>query len=190
VFGHDNVSILDGGFAAWKAAYPAQVEGGAPVAPAPGDFTASFQPQGYVSTEDVKKIVAAEESATLLDGRTTEQFLGDAKHPKAAAGGHIPGATLLFQEMAYNTDTNRLKSVPELAGIYGEIDADLPIVSYCNTGHWAATNWFVLSEVLGRKDVRLYDGSMVEWTADGSNPLVAGESNMDKVKSFLKGVFG
>ena len=190
VFGHDNVSILDGGFAAWKAAYPAQVEGGAPVAPAPGDFTASFQPQGYVSTEDVKKIVAAEGSATLLDGRTTEQFLGDAKHPKAAAGGHIPGATLLFQEMAYNTDTNRLKSVPELAGIYGEIDADLPIVSYCNTGHWAATNWFVLSEVLGRKDVRLYDGSMVEWTADGSNPLVAGESNMDKVKSFLKGVFG
>ena len=190
VFGHDNVSILDGGFAAWKAAYPAQVEGGAPVAPAPGDFTASFQPQGYVSTEDVKKIVAAEESATLLDGRTTEQFLGDAKHPKAAAGGRIPGATLLFQEMAYNTGTNRLKSVPELAGIYGEIDADLPIVSYCNTGHWAATNWFVLSEVLGRKDVRLYDGSMVEWTADGSNPLVAGESNMDKVKSFLKGVFG
>merc|ERR1711998_702996 len=70
VFGHDNVSILDGGFAAWKAAYPAQVEGGAPVAPAPGVFTASFQPQGYVSTEDVKKIVAAEESATLLDGRT------------------------------------------------------------------------------------------------------------------------
>ena len=39
-------------------------------------------------------------------------------------------------------------------------------MSYCNTGHWAATNWFVLSELLGRPDVRLYDGSMVEWTAD------------------------
>jgi thiosulfate/3-mercaptopyruvate sulfurtransferase len=190
VFGHDNVSILDGGFAAWQTAYPTQVESGAPVAPAPGDFTASFQPQGYVSTEDVKRIVAAEGGATLLDGRTTEQFLGDAKHPRAVAGGRIPGATLLFQEMAYNTDTNRLKSLPELEGIYGEIDADLPIVSYCNTGHWAATNWFVLSEILGRKDVRLYDGSMVEWTADGSNPLEAGQSNMDKVKSFLKGVFG
>ena len=44
----------------------------------------------------------------------------------------------------------------------------------------------MLSEVLGRDDVKLYDGSMVEWTADGSNPLVAGESNMDKVKNFLK----
>ncbi len=28
-----------------------------------------------------------------------------------------------------------------------------PAVAYCNTGHWAATDWFVLSEVLGRKDV-------------------------------------
>ena len=190
VFGHQNVSILDGGFAAWKAAYPARVESGAPVAPAAGDFIASFQPQGYVSTADVKKIVAAESGATLLDGRTKEQFLGDAKHPKAAAGGRIPGATLLFQELAYNTDTNRLKSPAELRGIYDGIDADLSIVSYCNTGHWAATNWFVLSEVLGREDVRLYDGSMVEWTADGSNPLLTGESNMDRVKSFLKGVFG
>ena len=189
VFGHDNVSILDGGFAAWKAAFPDQLESGAPVAPAPGNFTASFQPQGYVSTEDVKKIVAAKDGATLLDGRTKEQFRGDAKHPKAAVGGRIPGATLLFQEQAYNTGTDRLKSVPELQGIYGEIDDELPIVSYCNTGHWAATNWFVLSEVLGREDVRLYDGSMVEWTADGSNPLLTGESNMDRLKSFLKGVF-
>jgi thiosulfate/3-mercaptopyruvate sulfurtransferase len=189
VFGHDNVSILDGGFAAWKAAFPDQLESGAPVAPAPGKFTASFQPQGYVSTEDVKKIVAAKDGATLLDGRTKEQFRGDAKHPKAAVGGRIPGATLLFQEQAYNTGTDRLKSVPELQGIYGEIDDELPIVSYCNTGHWAATNWFVLSEVLGREDVRLYDGSMVEWTADGSNPLLTGESNMDRLRSFLKGVF-
>ena len=189
VFGHDNVSILDGGFAAWKAAFPDQLESGAPVAPAPGNFTASFQPQGYVSTEDVKKIVAAKDGATLLDGRTKEQFRGDAKHPKAAVGGRIPGATLLFQEQAYNTGTDRLKSVPELQGIYGEIDDELPIVSYCNTGHWAATNWFVLSEVLGREDVRLYDGSMVEWTADGSNPLLTGVSNMDRLSSFLRGVF-
>ena len=78
----------------------------------------------------------------------------------------------------------------DLEATYGDINAELPIVSYCNTGHWAATNWFVLSEVLGRDDVKLYDGSMVEWTADGSNPLAAGESNMDKVKNFLKGVLG
>ena len=42
--------------------------------------------------------------------------------------------------------------------------------TYCNTGHWAATDWFVLSEILGRKDVKLYSGSMVEWTADAQPP--------------------
>ena len=48
----------------------------------------------------------------------------------------------------------------------------------------------MLSEVLGRDDVKLYDGSMVEWTADGDNPLMVGESNMDKVRNFLKGILG
>ena len=190
VFGHDNVSILDGGFAAWKAAYPGRIESGAPVAPAPGDFTARFQPQGYVTTEEVRQIVDAGTGATLLDGRTKEQFLGDAKHPKAATGGRIPGAELIFQENAYDVEANRLKSLAELDAIYGNLDPQLPIVSYCNTGHWAATNWFVLSEVLGHEDVKLYDGSMVEWTADSANPLLVGESNMDKVKTFLKGLLG
>ena len=174
VFGHDKVSILDGGFAGWKAAYPDRVETGAPMAPAPGDFTAVFQPQGYVTTEQVRQIVDAGKGTTLLDGRTREQFLGDAKHPKAASGGRIPGAELLFQEHAYDVSTNRLKSVAELETVYGDLDPDLPIVSYCNTGHWAATNWFVLSEMLGHDDVKLYDGSMVEWTADGDNPLLVG----------------
>ena len=190
VFGHDNVSILDGGFAAWKAAYPGRIESGAPVAPAPGDFIAQFQPQGYVTTEEVRQIVDAGTGATLLDGRTKEQFLGDAKHPKAATGGRIPGAELIFQENAYDVEANRLKSLAELDAIYGNLDPQLPIVSYCNTGHWAATNWFVLSEVLGHEDVKLYDGSMVEWTADSANPLLVGESNMDKVKTFLKGLLG
>jgi len=190
VFGHENVSILDGGYAAWKAAYPGQIESGAPVAPAPGDFTASFQPQGYVTTEEVRQIVDAGKGATLLDGRTKDQFLGDAKHPKAATGGRIPGAELIFQEHAYNVADNRLKSVAELEEIYGNLDPQLPIVSYCNTGHWAATNWFVLSEVLGHDDVKLYDGSMVEWTAESENQLLVGESNLDKVKNFLKDLVG
>ena len=190
VFGHDKVSILDGGFAGWKAAYPHRVETGAPMAPALGDFTAVFQPQGYVTTEQVRQIVEAGKGTTLLDGRTREQFLGDTKHPKAVSGGRIPGAELLFQEHAYDVSANRLKRVAELEIVYADLDPDLPIVSYCNTGHWAATNWFVLSEVLGHDDVKLYDGSMVEWTADGDNPLLVGESNMDKVRNFLKGILG
>ena len=44
-------------------------------------------------------------------------------------------------------------------------------IAYCNTGHWATVAWFALSEVLGHENVKNYDGSMVEWTADPSRPL-------------------
>ena len=44
------------------------------------------------------------------------------------------------------------------------IDTTRPIVSFCNTGHWAATNWFVLSEIAGIEGVTLYPESWVGWT--------------------------
>ena len=190
VFGHDKVSILNGGYAAWVAAYPGQIETGAPVAPVPGDFVARFQPQGYVSMEQVAALVESKGKTTLLDGRNEAQFYGEAKHPKATNPGRIPGAQMLFQETAYDVETNKLKSVDELQTLYAAVDAGQPVISYCNTGHWAATNWFVLSELLGRKDVKLYDGSMVEWTANADNPLDTGKSNLDKIKGFFKSILG
>ncbi len=45
------------------------------------------------------------------------------------------------------------------------------VVTFCNTGHWASIDWFVLSELLGNADARMYDGSMVEWTADPPKPM-------------------
>ena len=190
VFGHEKVSILNGGYAAWKAAYPNRIEQGAPIAPLAGDFTAKFQPQGYISMADVAKAVGKDSGITLLDGRNEPQYYGEAKHPKAAKAGRIPGAQLLFQETAYDVSANRLKSATELESLYAEVATDQPVISYCNTGHWAATNWFVLSEVLGRKDVKLYDGSMVEWTASAGNALETGKSNLEKIKGFFKSILG
>jgi len=190
VFGHEKVSILNGGYAAWKAAYPNRIEQGAPIAPLAGDFTAKFQPQGYISMADVAKAVGKDSGITLLDGRNEPQYYGEAKHPKAAKAGRIPGAQLLFQETAYDVSANQLKSATELESLYAEVATDQPVISYCNTGHWAATNWFVLSEVLGRKDVKLYDGSMVEWTASAGNALETGKSNLEKIKGFFKSILG
>jgi thiosulfate/3-mercaptopyruvate sulfurtransferase len=59
------------------------------------------------------------------------------------------------------------------------------VTSYCNTGHWAATDWFVLSEVLGRADVKLYAGSMVEWTADARRPVDSQRTKWDDLKKAL-----
>ena len=52
-----------------------------------------------------------------------------------------------------------------------EAGTDRPIASFCNTGHWAATNWFALSEVAGIPNVKLYPESMVGWT-NADQPVV------------------
>jgi thiosulfate/3-mercaptopyruvate sulfurtransferase len=54
-------------------------------------------------------------------------------------------------------DVKRLAAESAAAG-------DAPAVSFCNTGHWAAINWFALSEVAGHKGVKMYPGSMVDWS--------------------------
>ena len=190
VFGHENVSILDGGFAAWRDFAPAKIETGAFVAPEPGNFVARFNPEFYIGTSDVAAFAANPGQALLVDGRTDEQFYAGGKHPKAAKAGRIPSAVLMDQDKAYSPEGNRLKSRDELAEIYRNL-GDKTIVSYCNTGHWAATNWFVMSEILGQKNVKLYDGSMVEWTANTDLPLdTSGKSNMQKIKDMFSGLLG
>ena len=190
VFGHNNVSILDGGFAAWRDYAPGNIETGAFVAPEPGNFVARFNLEFYIDTADVAALAADPGQALLVDGRTDEQFYAGDKHPKAAKTGRIPSAILMDQDKAYLQEGNRLKSRDELAKIYGNL-GEKTIVSYCNTGHWAATNWFVMSQILGQKNVKLYDGSMVEWTANSDLPLdTSGKSNMQKIKDMFSGLFG
>jgi thiosulfate/3-mercaptopyruvate sulfurtransferase len=188
-FGHDKVSILDGGFASWQADQPNRIATGAPKTPAAGDFKARFTQAYYTDVQAISERVSAGKGSVLLDGRNEAQFYGEEKHPKSRIHGRIPGARLFSQANAYDEGTNRIKSQGELSKIYADY-ANEPLISYCNTGHWAATNWFVISEILGNKDARLYDGSMVEWTANGENPLEQGQSNIDKIKNFLGKITG
>ncbi len=188
-FGHAKVSILNGGFASWQKDHPNRIATGAPIAPDAGDFKARFTADYYSDIQAVSTRVAEGNGAILLDGRTEGQFYGEEKHPKSRIHGRIPGSQLLSQANAYNQSTNKIKSQSELSEIYADY-ANEPLISYCNTGHWAATNWFVISEILGNKNARLYDGSMVEWTANDENPLEQGQSNIDKIKNFIGKITG
>jgi thiosulfate/3-mercaptopyruvate sulfurtransferase len=181
--GVPKISILDGGHAAWTADASNRVETGVR-RPSPTIFTATIDKSLLVDGAKVQAI-AGTNDATLLDARPATFFAGKIKAPTAKAYGHIPGAVNLDSAAFYNAATNRLRSAPELAALAGTLPASGPVVSYCNTGHWAATNWFVLSEILGRKDVTLYDGSMTEWTADTSRPIASARTKWDDLKKAL-----
>jgi thiosulfate/3-mercaptopyruvate sulfurtransferase len=182
VAGVKNVSILDGGVAAWRQA-SLPVETGIK-APSPKIFTATIDKSLLIEGSEVEKDRTSG-NATLIDARPASFFAGKEKAPGAAAYGHIPGAHNLDSAAFYDAKTNRLKPKAELAGIAAQVPAGKPVVSYCNTGHWAATDWFVLHEVLGRQQVRLYDGSMVEWTADPHRPVESSRTKWDDLKKAL-----
>jgi thiosulfate/3-mercaptopyruvate sulfurtransferase len=168
VCGHDQVSILDGGMAAWQGR-PVQSGQEAPTA-APA-YPVKFRED---LRADLAKIEAAIASGaeTMLDSRSAGYFTGNEKSPQAKRGGRLPSAKLVDHTQVFDPATRRLKPKAELEKLFGHLPP-LPIVNYCNTGHQAAANWFVLSEVLGRP-ARLYDGSMSEWTEDDNRPVEVG----------------
>ncbi len=182
VAGVQNVSILDGGIAAWKAAGLAVKCGNE--APSPKIFNAKLDKSLIAETEDVQRIVKTH-NATLIDARARSFFSGKEKAPKIAAYGHIPGAVDLDSADFYDEQTNRLKPVEQLKDIAKRIPNSQPAVSYCNTGHWAATDWFVLHELLGYQSARLYDGSMGDWTADAGRPVESSRTKWDDLKKTL-----
>jgi len=179
--GVGNVSILDGGLAAWKAT-------GSPLekdahAPSPAIFTATIDNSILALASDVETIEHVG-GATLVDARPVSFFLGKEKAPAAAAYGHIPGAQNIDSAQFYDEAANRLKPKAELAAIADELPAGAT-VTYCNTGHWASADWFVLHELLGRKNARLYAGSMVEWTSNASRPIESARTKWDDLKKKL-----
>jgi thiosulfate/3-mercaptopyruvate sulfurtransferase len=182
VAGVPAVSILDGGFAAWKAA-GLPVEGGAGHEPAPKMLAADADESQLAKLSDVEKIETSG-GATLVDARPASFFSGKDKGKKVAAYGHIPNAVNVDSDAFYDDKANRLKPKAELAAIAARIPAG-PVVTYCNTGHWSATDWFVLHELLGRKDVKVYDGSMVEWSMDPHRPVVSDRTKWDDLKKKL-----
>jgi len=171
VLGHNEVSILDGGYAAWIQQFPTQLETGVSNLKT-AIFKADFQSKYLATTEEVVNALANNSSA-LVDARPEEQYLGKSKHGKALAAGTIPGAFNLQQQTLVEDNTSFFKDAITVAQLVKEagIESTEGEITYCNTGHWATVAWFALSEVLGHKNVKNYDGSMVDWTADPSRPL-------------------
>ncbi|HLH92503.1 MAG TPA: rhodanese-like domain-containing protein [Xanthobacteraceae bacterium] len=169
--GHHAVSILDGGMVAWTAdRHP--VEAGAGKSPVAATYPVALDATWRAERAAVERAVAAKD-AILLDTRSAPYFEGRDKSPQALRAGRLPGALHLDHTVAFEKATQRLKPLAELQRLFAAVP-DLPVISYCNTGHQAATSWFVLSEVLRRPGVTLYDGSMSEWTEEPARAVETG----------------
>lgn len=160
--GVEDLALLNGGFAAWNASdLPVSTT---PAAIAPTDFSASWNEEWRISTEEVAQLIESGDSR-LIDARPTDFFSG--LQWSIAAPGTIRGSANLTYESFF--DGNRMlgaEYIRDLAEQNGYTDSPLT-VSFCNTGHWAAINWFALSEMAGIENTRLYAESMAEYAAAG-----------------------
>lgn len=163
VLGLKELSVLNGGVQAWVAA-------GLALDTMPEVVQAST----YTPTLDTTLIATREEllaqpggtPARLLDARPTAFFNGETRHQAARVPGTLKGAVNLEYTRWFAPDSAAMLPAADVKRLAAESTAagDAPAVSFCNTGHWAAINWFALSEVAGHKGVKMYPGSMVDWS--------------------------
>lgn len=170
VLGHDKVSILNGGLAAYSKDKKNPLSKGNEQ-PAPQTFTANVREEMIIGKNDVK--AAMEQGTLLVDNRPHDQFIGINRHPKATRNGTIPGAENLPENWLTENNGGSFRDVETLKQLYAlaEVPTDGAQINFCNTGHWASLGWFASHEILGNSDAKVYDGSMVEWTQDESAPL-------------------
>lgn len=173
--GHKKVHILDGGLQKWAAE-------GIPITPTvpdikPKTYSAIFDEKSVVSKSDVLKNLETR-TCQVVDARGPGRFQGTEAEPRPnMRAGHIPGSRNLFFRSLLNED-GTLKSAGELKALIANsgLDNGKPVITSCGSGMTAAILAFVL-DGQGFKDIRLYDGSWVDWGSDPGTPIDTGEAS-------------
>lgn len=158
-YGHDRVSVLNGGWKAWIAAgMPTTSE---PTTVAPTTFTPRTRRAMRKTVDEVAAISGAR-SAQLIDARAPEQYAGAVV--RSGRAGHIPGAINVPATSLVDPATGMWKSDAELAAILRDagVAEGRPAVAYCGGGVSATGVLFAMHRT-GHHDWANYDGSWNEW---------------------------
>ncbi len=172
LFGHRDVSVLDGGLPKWKAE-------GLPV-----DDTPPVQRDRHLTARkdlsllrDATQIALAVKlgAEQIVDARGPGRFAGQEPEPRAGLrAGHIPGAKNVHYTKLLNAD-GTLKDAEAIRKIFegADVDLDKPVVTSCGSGVTAAILSLALEQI-GHSRHALYDGSWAEWGAFEDLPIETG----------------
>jgi thiosulfate/3-mercaptopyruvate sulfurtransferase len=161
-YGHDRVSVLDGGWRKWTAENRPTTAEVSAIGPAV--FTPRPRPGWRADAEEV--LAASQKgNALILDARDEGQYTARVARGHGR-GGRVPGARHLHTDALLDPESGTFRPDEELAEKLREAgvpeDKDEPVVAYCNGGVAATVPLFVLHR-LGYKNLANYDGSWNEW---------------------------
>ncbi len=166
MYGLREIAILHGGINAW-------VSGNRPITNAipknkRGNFTIKTLSLRSIATWPNIYSALTTHRGQLVDVREAAHYKGTSGDPRLLKHGHIPGAieasVWSFTRKVGNyfeiMNRNDIRAILRKDGI----SLHKPIITYCNTGHLASGGWFVIKFLAGAKHIRVYDGSMYEYT--------------------------
>jgi len=168
----NKVKLLQGGLPDWKSA-GGKVDTITPSYPK-SEFILTNQPsmKYFASKKEVKN--AIKNQVTIIDTRSTDEFMGIYHKKGAAKPGRISNSLHIDWAAAINYHGDKsLKSIVELEKTYNNriTTKSDPIILYCHSGVRSAHTTFVLTQLLGYENVRNYDGSWTEWSHFDELPI-------------------
>ena len=169
VYGHNNTKLLDGVWGKWES------EGREISTSSPDEKSSNYKFSSPINSSliaGLDEIIESidDPSKIVCDTRSPEEYSG--KDVRAERGGHIPNSKNVNWVMGVN-DAGEFKSADELKKLYGDagITDGETIYTLCQTAVRATHTWFILTDLLGEKNVKVYDGSWAEWGNDSSLPI-------------------
>ena len=169
VYGENQIAVLDGGIFGWLSEGREYTTEN--VQRNQGSWIAKAYNKDMIASSDEVAAASKDGKLQLLDARQPAQYWGLSKSPAVMAYGHIAGAKELAPELLTKSSNGVLyfwnQNTYEALLTANRISNKAPTISYCNTGHLAAGGWFVMSELVGNKSTKLYDGSLHLWTIEG-----------------------
>ncbi len=167
LYGHRDTRILDCSRETWRAEGRPWTSAVNPLPP--GTFRLQGEDAGIRANEATVRHAVDRPVTTVLDVRSGREYRGECFWPSGGMepggrAGHVPSAVHQPLDDLYNPDGS-FRVAAELRGVFSPavLDGDEELITYCTIGGRAATAWFVLSYLLGRDRVRVYDGSWAEW---------------------------
>ncbi len=168
--GHDNVAVLDGGWARWNAL-------GLPIereirTPQPTRYDAQFGKDLLLDAEQVQAHL--DHGGLLVDARAAGRFRGEVE-PIDRVAGHVPGA--INRPYSQNLSDGRFKSAARLGEEFRALLVQRKpgeIVAMCGSGVTACHHLLAM-EHAGLHGAKLFTGSWSSWIADETRPVASGD---------------